>query len=106
MRQKFATPLLQKQLMNPVAKSLMYTPQRGIKLHEYQAGKLLDSYRVAIPLGEVAFTPEEAHTIASGFTGGCVVKSQILSGGRGMGHIRETGFQGGVKLVDTPDQAK
>jgi len=23
-----------------------------------------------------------------------------------MGHIKETGFQGGVKLVDTPEQAK
>jgi len=40
---------------------LMYNPKRGIKLHEYQAGKLLDSYRVAIPLGDVAWTPEEAH---------------------------------------------
>ena len=84
----------------------MYTPQRGIKLHEYQAGKLLDSYRVPIPLGEVAFTPDEAETIAQKFDNGCVLKSQILGGGRGMGHIKETGFQGGVKLVDTPEQAK
>jgi len=58
-------------------------PQRGIKLHEYQAGALLSSYRVAIPLGEVAFSPDEAHKIASGLPGGCVVKSQILGGGRG-----------------------
>jgi hypothetical protein len=46
------------------SKSLMYTPQRGIKLHEYQAGKLLDSYRVAIPLGEVAWSADEAEKIA------------------------------------------
>jgi len=64
MRQKFATPLLQKQLNMMGPKSLITMPQRGIKLHEYQAGKLLDSYRVAIPLGEVAFTPEEAESIA------------------------------------------
>ena len=90
--------------MNRMA--LVNTPSRGIKLHEYQAGQLLDSFKVAIPLGEVAFTPEEAHKIASKFDNGCVVKSQILGGGRGMGFIKETGFQGGVKLVDTADQAK
>lgn len=84
----------------------MYNPSRGIKLHEYQAGALLDKYRVPIPIGEVAFTPEEAEKIAGKFTNGCVIKSQILGGGRGMGHIKETGFQGGVKLVDTPAQAK
>jgi len=38
----------------------MYNPARGIKLHEYQAGKLLDSYRVAIPIGEVAWSADEA----------------------------------------------
>jgi succinyl-CoA synthetase beta subunit len=30
---------------------IVATPNRGIKLHEYQAGALLDSYKVAIPLG-------------------------------------------------------
>jgi succinyl-CoA synthetase beta subunit len=93
-----------KQMLNRMA--LVNTPSRGIKLHEYQAGALLDSYRVAIPLGEVAFTADEAHKIASKFDNGCVVKSQILGGGRGMGYIKETGYQGGVKLVDTPEQAK
>jgi|TARA_B110000305_G_C19331586_1_gene584262 succinyl-CoA synthetase beta subunit len=61
---------------------------------------------VAIPLGEVAWSPEEAEQIATKFEGGCVIKSQILGGGRGMGHIKETGFQGGVKLVETPAEAK
>lgn len=59
------------------------TPVRGIKLHEYQAGALLDSFKVSIPLGEVAFNPTEAYNIASKLPGGCVVKSQILGGGRG-----------------------
>jgi succinyl-CoA synthetase beta subunit len=54
---------------------IVATPNRGIKLHEYQAGALLDSYKVAIPLGQVATTVEEAHTIAKGFANGCVVKS-------------------------------
>jgi succinyl-CoA synthetase beta subunit len=72
--------------------NLMTTPQRGIKLHEYQAGNLLASFNVSIPLGEVAKTADEAKAIASKFENGCVVKSQILGGGRGMGHIKETGF--------------
>lgn len=38
--------------------------------------------------------------------GGCVVKSQVLAGGRGMGHIRETGFKGGVKVVNNAAEAK
>lgn len=52
----------------------------------------MDSYRVSIPLGDVAFNPEEAENIAKKFENGCVIKSQILGGGRGMGHIKETGF--------------
>lgn len=75
-------------------------------MHEYQAGDLLASYKVSIPLGKVATTADEAEKIASEFPNGCVVKSQILGGGRGMGFIKETGFQGGVKLADTPAQAK
>lgn len=34
------------------------------------------------------------------------MKSQVLGGGRGLGHFKETGFQGGVHLVDDADQAK
>lgn len=35
-------------------------PMRGMKLHEYQAGALLHSYNIGIPLGNVAHTPDEA----------------------------------------------
>ena len=86
--------------------ALVSTQVRGIKLHEYQAGALLNQFRVPIPIGEVAFTCDEAFKIASKFSNGCVVKSQILGGGRGMGHIKETGFQGGVKLVNTAEEAR
>lgn len=48
----------------------------------------------------MAFSVDEAEEIARGINGGCVVKSQVLGGGRGLGHIKETGFQGGVHLVD------
>lgn len=33
-----------------------------------------------------------------------VVKAQVLGGGRGLGHFKETGFQGGVHIVDTVDK--
>jgi succinyl-CoA synthetase beta subunit len=37
---------------------------RRLKLHEYQAGKLLHKYRVPIPLGNVAFGGKEAFLVA------------------------------------------
>ena len=40
-------------------------PMRGMKLHEYQAGALLHSYKIAIPLGNVASSAEEAHKVSS-----------------------------------------
>ena len=83
-------------------------PMRGLKLHEYQAGALLASHKVAIPSGEVAFTADEAYEKAKNFgkSGGFVVKSQALTGGRGLGHFKETGYQGGVHIVDTPEKVK
>lgn len=54
---------------------LVKTPVRGIKLHEYQAGALLSSYKVNIPIGDVAFSVDEVRKIASQHEGGCVVKS-------------------------------
>ena len=85
---------------------MVITPNRGIKLHEYQAGALLDKFKVAIPVGETATTADEAHAIAKKLENGCVVKSQILGGGRGLGHFKENMFQGGVHVVDTADQAR
>ncbi len=68
-----------------------HLPKRGIKLHEYQAGKLLHSYKVPIPIGNVAFSAKEAFTVASQFGAKdvkeFVVKAQVLGGGRGMGHF-------------------
>lgn len=80
-------------------------PMRRIKLHEYQAGALLHSHKIPIPIGHVAFTAAEAQSKADTFkTSGYVVKAQVLTGGRGLGHFKENGFQGGVHIVDTPDK--
>ncbi|HEC34997.1 MAG TPA: ADP-forming succinate--CoA ligase subunit beta [Anaerolineae bacterium] len=69
-----------------------------MKLHEYQSKRIFAQYGVPIPEGDVATTPEEAHTIAARLGCPVVVKSQVLVGGRGKA--------GGIKLACTPDEAE
>jgi len=85
---------------------MVNTPARGIKLHEYQAAQLLNQFKVAIPIGQTATDTDSAYQIAKKFSNGCVIKSQILGGGRGLGHFRENQFKGGVHVVDTAEQAR
>ncbi len=68
-----------------------------MKIHEYQAKRILAKYGVPVPRGEVAFTKDEAYEIAKKLGGLVVVKAQIHAGGRGKG--------GGVKLAKTPSEA-
>ena len=68
-----------------------------MKIHEYQAKELLASYGVAVQPGKVAVTADEAYEIAKEFCP-CVIKAQVHSGGRGKA--------GGVKLAETPEQAR
>lgn len=78
-------------------------------MHEYQAAQMLAKYNIPIPQGFVAGSAQEAFDITGNFASsvpGFVVKSQALCGGRGMGHFKETGFQGGVKVVDSRDEVK
>lgn len=68
-----------------------------MNIHEYQAKALFAKYNVPVPKGGVAFSPEEAATVASTLdTPVCVVKAQIHAGGRGKA--------GGVKLAKTRDE--
>jgi succinyl-CoA synthetase beta subunit len=41
-----------------------------------------------------------------GKTKGYAVKSQVLTGGRGLGFFKENNFKGGVHVVQTPEQVK
>src|SRR5262245_842644 len=68
-----------------------------MKIHEYQAKKVLAEYGIPVPRGEVAATTQEVSAIAQRIGGRVVVKAQIHAGGRGKG--------GGVKLAETPSQA-
>jgi succinyl-CoA synthetase beta subunit len=69
-----------------------------VKIHEYQAKKILAQFGVPIPRGEVATSPFEVYDIATRLGGTVVVKAQIHAGGRGKG--------GGVKLAKSPAEAE
>ncbi|MBL7095022.1 ADP-forming succinate--CoA ligase subunit beta [candidate division KSB1 bacterium] len=70
-----------------------------MKIHEYQGKDILRKFNVPVPKGSVAFSPQEAKTIAKELGGGTViVKAQIHAGGRGKG--------GGVKLAKNPEEAE
>jgi succinyl-CoA synthetase beta subunit len=69
-----------------------------MKIHEFQAKQLLAEFGVPIPKGRVATTAAEAEKIAQELGGRVVVKAQIHAGGRGKG--------GGVKLANSPSEAK
>jgi len=63
-----------------------------MNLHEYQAKKILASYGIAVPKGQVAGSAEEALAAAEALGGTFwVVKAQVHAGGRGKA--------GGVKLA-------
>ena len=70
-----------------------------MKIHEYQAKRILGRYGVAVPRGEVISRVEEARVAAERLGGGTVVvKAQIHAGGRGKG--------GGVKLARNSAEAE
>ncbi|MDQ6699356.1 MAG: ADP-forming succinate--CoA ligase subunit beta [Acidobacteriota bacterium] len=69
-----------------------------MKIHEYQAKRILAQYKVPVPRGEVAFTVDEAESAAKRLGGSVVVKAQIHAGGRGKG--------GGVKVAKDADEAR
>ena len=69
-----------------------------MNLHEYQGKALFAEYNLPVSKGVVIFEPEEAPKACRDIGGTkWVVKAQVHAGGRGKA--------GGVKLVDTPDDA-
>ncbi|RNF84254.1 ADP-forming succinate--CoA ligase subunit beta [Montanilutibacter psychrotolerans] len=70
-----------------------------MNFHEYQAKQLFADYGIAVPVGVVARTPDEAVAAAKTIPGDLwVVKAQIHAGGRGKA--------GGVKLARSYDEVK
>ena len=68
-----------------------------MKVHEYQAKRILADGGVPVPRGGPATSPEEARSVAESLGGGAVVKAQVHAGGRGKA--------GGIKIVSSPDEA-
>lgn len=78
-----------------------------MKIHEYQGKEIFRRYQIPVPNGQVASTPEEAETAAKAIgSEKVVVKSQIHAGGRGKGTLKQDGSVHGVKLVQSPKEAK
>ncbi|OEU14388.1 succinate-CoA ligase beta chain [Fragilariopsis cylindrus CCMP1102] len=78
---------------------------RYLNLHEYQSAKIMEEAGVNVPFGIAAHSVEEA--VAAAATIGdeeVVIKSQILAGGRGLGHfITGNQLQGGVHIIKTSE---
>jgi succinyl-CoA synthetase beta subunit len=70
-----------------------------MKIHEYQAKKLLEGFGVRVPRGILASDADAARAAAETLGGSVwVVKAQIHAGGRGKG--------GGVKVCRSPDEVR
>ncbi|HXK60150.1 MAG TPA: ADP-forming succinate--CoA ligase subunit beta [Acidobacteriota bacterium] len=69
-----------------------------MKIHEYQAKRILKQFNVQVPDGRVVQTPAEAYEAARKLGLPVAVKAQIHAGGRGKG--------GGIKVVQTPEEAE
>jgi succinyl-CoA synthetase beta subunit len=67
-------------------------------LFEHQAKELFARYGVAIPMGAVAWSPEEAEAVAADLGTTVVVKAQVQVGGRGKA--------GGIQLARDPAEAR
>jgi len=75
-----------------------------VKIHEYQAKRLMAARGIAVPEGRVATTADEAVAavrplIEAAGTPVIVVKSQIHAGGRGKGRFKEHPDLAGVTVV-------
>jgi succinyl-CoA synthetase beta subunit len=68
-----------------------------MRLHEYQAKRILRRFGIPVPRGEVATSVDEAYRIAERLGKRVVLKAQVLTGGRGQA--------GGVLLANEADEA-
>jgi succinyl-CoA synthetase beta subunit len=76
-----------------------------MNIHEYQAKALLEKFGVAVPKGVAAHSFAEFEPAVTQFPEGpIVVKAQLHAGGRGKGTFTD-GFQGGVKIAQSRDEA-
>lgn len=69
-----------------------------MKLYEFQAKNILKAYNVSVPCGKtISQSNDASETFREIGRNRCVVKAQILAGGRGK--------RGGIHFVNTPEEA-
>lgn len=69
-----------------------------MRLYEYEGKELFAKLKIPIPKGKLAQTPDEVEAIASELKVPVVLKSQVLTGGRGKA--------GGIIIASSPAEAK
>jgi succinyl-CoA synthetase beta subunit len=69
-----------------------------MRLYEFEGKELFKKFKIPLSESRLARTPEEVQTAVQQLNCPVVLKSQVLIGGRGKA--------GGIKLADTPAQAK
>lgn len=73
--------------------------RRFLNLHEYQSMEIFEKFGVAVPKFKVVKEKDQMGSVYDAMGTDVVVKTQVLAGGRGLGHIKENGFQGGVHVA-------
>ena len=69
-----------------------------MRLYEFEGKALFEKFRIPIPKGTVVNSADEAEAVAKEMNVPVVLKSQVLTGGRGKA--------GGIKLIDNPGEVK
>ena len=69
-----------------------------MRLHEYQAKRILGQYGVPVPSGEVATSVDQVYRIADRMGRRVVLKAQVLTGGRAQA--------GGIALANDAEEAR
>jgi succinyl-CoA synthetase beta subunit len=77
-----------------------------VNIHEFQGKEVFRKYGIPVPDGHVAKNGDEAEKAAAELGGTVVVKAQIHAGGRGKGTLKENGDIRGVKVVQSPSDAR
>ncbi|MDD4051532.1 MAG: acetate--CoA ligase family protein, partial [candidate division Zixibacteria bacterium] len=69
-----------------------------MRLYEFEGKFLFRKFGIPVPDGTLASDPDAVYDIAAKMGGPVVLKSQVLTGGRGKA--------GGIQIAQTPDEAK
>jgi len=69
-----------------------------MRLYEYEGKELFKNFTIPISQNVLAHSPDEVYKAVSEFQGSVVLKSQVLTGGRGKA--------GGIKFADGANEAK